>query len=133
MNRISICGDICAECPRYIATENNDTSELQKVALWWYRLGFRDKIVGIEEIKCTGCNKQIICTYGLNDCIHLKNRDNCGECDLFPCEKIENVFKKSELADSLCKGKCTKEEYLQLKRAFFNKKEVLLNIKQWKH
>ncbi|MDP4274069.1 MAG: DUF3795 domain-containing protein [Bacteroidota bacterium] len=133
MNRVSICGDICTECPRFIATKNNDTEELQKVARLWYRLGFRDRIVSIEEIKCTGCNKQKSCSYGLNDCVHLKDKDNCGECDLFPCDKIENAFKKSELAESDCKGKCSEEEYLQLKRAFFNKKEILSNIKQWKH
>jgi len=125
---ISICGDICSECPRYKATINNDKKELQGVAKTWFELGFRDRIVNIEEIKCHGCNKQKPCSYGLNDCTYLEGKDNCGECDTFRCEKLKAVFEKSALVDKQIKCKCKGEDFLYFKRIFFSKEEILSEI-----
>lgn len=125
---ISVCGDICSECPRYIATKNNRMEELQRVALLWHRLGFRDRVVDVEEIKCTGCHKKPDCGYGLTTCEHMAEKANCGECELFPCPKFDLVFRKSDMGDEICKLHCSSDEYSVLKRAFFNKKEILTNI-----
>jgi hypothetical protein len=125
---ISVCDDVCSECPRYTATINNSIEELQNVALLWYRLGFRDRVVGVEEIKCTGCNKKPDCGYGLTTCEHLTDKANCGECEFFPCPKFDEVFRKSDMGDEICKSKFSLSEYDQFKRAFFMKKEILTNI-----
>lgn len=125
---ISVCGDVCSECPRYIATKNNSITELENVARLWHKLGFRDRVIGIEEIKCTGCNKKPNCGYGLTTCEHLMGKDNCGECEFFPCPKFDVIFKKSDIGDEICKLQCNINEYLVLKRAFFNKKEILTKI-----
>jgi hypothetical protein len=129
---ISICGDVCSECPRYLATLANDHDELQRVAELWFRLGFRDKVVSLEEIKCKGCHTQKQCGYGLTGCKNLTGLANCGECLLFPCEKFDLVFEKTEKGDELCKTRLNALEYAQFKRAFFLKKEILSAIHQFK-
>lgn len=126
--KIAICGDICAECPRYIATQANDINALQKIAKLWYRLGFRDAILAPDALQCSGCNKDKVCGHGLTSCEHLKNKNNCGECEYFPCSKIEAVFKKTDAVHELCKSKCTDQEYKSLCKAFLMKREILEEI-----
>jgi hypothetical protein len=126
--KIGICGDVCSECPRYISTQNNDLSELEKVAELWYRMGFRDKIVSPEELKCTGCSKDLDCTYKVNNCEHLAGKNNCGECEIFPCDRMNLIFDKTDAFALICRKKCTESEYLQLENAFFNKRKILNEI-----
>jgi hypothetical protein len=126
--KIGICGDVCSECPRYIATQNNDTEALEKVAELWHRLKLRDKIVSPDELRCTGCSSELDCAFRINTCKYLNGRNNCGECDFFPCEKIEEAFKKTENFAMFCKRKCTDLEYSQLENAFLNKRKVLTKI-----
>ena len=125
---ISICGDLCSECPRYLATLKKDMAALEKIAELWYRLEFRNNIVSTEEIKCNGCNKEKFCSHGLNNCEHLKNKVNCGECDKFPCKKINKVFEKTDVVKKICIEKCTNNEYMELSRAFLLKREILTEI-----
>jgi len=125
---ISFCGDNCSECPRYVATVNNDINALKEFAELWFRLGFRPKVVNPEEIKCHGCSKTIYCSNDINNCENLSNKMNCGECDLFPCDKIETVFQKTDRTESVCKEKCSDSEYEILKKAFFSKRQILDEI-----
>ena len=125
---LSFCGDCCSACPRYIATKNNDTAKLQQLALLWYRLGLRDKVLPPDELICTGCNAKKPCNYHINTCEQLNGLNNCGECALFPCSTIENVFKKSEATKMRCKSICSPEEYETIKPAFFQKRELLSEI-----
>ena len=129
---ISACGDICSECPRYMATQSSDNNKLEEIAQLWHRLGLRDHVVGIEEIKCTGCNKKPNCGYGITTCEHLSGKENCGECELFPCPKFDEIFRNSDKYDEICRQFCNPTEYSQLRKAFFQKKEVLSNIHQSK-
>ena len=62
MNKITLCGDNCLECPRYLAKTEE---ELNNVAELWYRVGWRDTIVSHNEIRCTGCSSHKDCTYQL--------------------------------------------------------------------
>jgi len=126
--KISFCGDVCSECPRYVATIGNDTNALKSFAELWFKFGFRPKVVDPEEIKCLGCNKEMSCSNGINDCEHLENIMNCGECDRFPCEKINAVFEKTETVNKSCKDKCTESEYIVLHKAFFMKRQILTEI-----
>jgi len=125
---ISLCGDLCSECPRYIATQSDDTAKLTELAELWFRLGFRTEIVSVEEIKCNGCSKTKPCSNNINTCDHIRNLGSCGECIFFPCEKINLVFQKTDHWDEICKAKCTADEYAQLKKAFLMKREVLGKI-----
>jgi hypothetical protein len=126
--KVAICGDVCSECPRYIATMTNDTAEFAKVARLWQKAGYTDRIVSAEEIKCHGCNRTMKCSNEVNTCEFLGNKSTCGECDFFPCDKINKVFNKSEIFKEICRKKCTEEEFQQLNKAFFKKKEILTKI-----
>lgn len=122
---VSFCGDLCSECPRFMATQASDMAKLKELAELWFRLGFRTDIVGVEEIKCTGCSKAKPCSYEINNCIYIHDLNNCGECKLYPCAKINLVFEKTDKVDEICKAKCSTEEYAQMKKAFLMKREVL--------
>jgi hypothetical protein len=125
---IGFCGDVCSLCPRYVATMSNDTEALKRFAALWFKLGFRPEVIDPEQMKCYGCNRDMACSNGINNCIHLKNINNCGECNNFPCDKINAVFEKTNKTNSICKGKCTEEEYNVLSNAFLSKREILTKI-----
>jgi hypothetical protein len=128
--KIAYCGDVCTECPRYIATQNKDNAEFVKIAELWFRLGFRERIVSAGELKCNGCSKDLECAHLINTCEHLKDKYNCGECDLFPCDKLNAAFQKSEKINKLCKAKCTALEFEKLSRAFLMKRQILSEINE---
>ncbi|HEY9123293.1 MAG TPA: DUF3795 domain-containing protein [Bacteroidales bacterium] len=68
---ISYCGEGCSECPRYIATQNNDVHESGNLARHWFRLGLRDRVVSAEEMRCIDCTKDKACRYQVNTCQNL--------------------------------------------------------------
>lgn len=122
MDKITLCGDNCTYCPRYLAKTD---AELEKVAELWYRAGWREKIVSNDEIRCSGCSSHKNCTYELVDCIKKQHIEKCCECNQFPCEKISKMLKRTKEYDAKCKEVCSKEEYNLLEKAFFHKEENL--------
>ncbi len=119
---ITLCGDNCIECPRYIA---NSEEELRNVAELWYRVGWRDCIVSNEEIRCDGCSSHKQCTYHLVECTEEHNVDKCNQCAEFPCGKISSMLERSKEYQRRCKDVCTDAEYDMLEKAFFNKEKNL--------
>lgn len=65
MEKITLCGDNCLECPRYLAKTDR---ELEQVAELWFRVGWRDSIEPVDEMRCLGCESHLQCTYRLVDC-----------------------------------------------------------------
>ena len=122
MEKITLSGDNCLECPRYLSKTD---PELEKTAELWYRVGWRDKIVSPDEIRCTGCSSHKQCTYQLVECIKEKGIEKCNQCSNFPCQKINDMLDRSHEYKEKCKELCSKEEYQMLKNAFFNKEENL--------
>ncbi len=119
---ITLCGDNCIECPRYIAQTDE---ELRKVAELWYRVGWRDTIVSTDEIRCTGCSSHKQCTYHLVECTKEHNVSKCNQCSQFPCDKISDMLKCSEEYQEKCSEVCSKQEYEMLSKAFFDKENNL--------
>lgn len=122
MDKITLCGDNCIYCPRYLAKTEE---ELSKAAELWYRVGWRNHIVSGEEIQCGGCSSHKQCTYGLVACIKRHGVDKCNQCREFPCEKIEEMIGRSVGYEEKCRQVCSKEEYQLLDKAFFHKEENL--------
>ncbi len=121
--KITLCGDNCVECPRF----NADSQEkLSAAAELWYRVGWRNKVVSNEEIKCTGCSADKQCTYHLAECIKLHNIKKCNQCREFPCNKIRDMLERSENYRKKCEEVCSEFEYNILKRDFFEKEINLL-------
>lgn len=97
----------------------------KKVAELWFRIGWRDIIVPIDEIKCSGCSSHKQCTYHLVECTKENNVVKCNQCTLFPCHKINDMLRRSNEYEKKCREVCTDEEYHMLKASFFNKEQNL--------
>ena len=50
---------------------------------------------------------------------------NCGECADYPCEKLRECFAVTESFEPACRQACTEEEYVKLRKAFFEKEKNL--------
>ena len=120
--KITLCGDNCIECPRYNA---HSDEELRNVAELWYRVGWRERIVSNEEIKCEGCSSHKQCTYHLVECTKSHSVDKCNQCAEFPCEKISSMLERSKEYQKRCKEVCSDAEYEMLEKAFFDKEKNL--------
>lgn len=121
---ITPCGDNCSVCPRY--TSKTD-KELQKVAELWYRVGWRDKIISLNEIICTGCSSHKTCTYGLIECIYRHDVSECNQCPELPCLRINDMLQKTKQYEKRCRDVCTESEFEILRQAFFEKE---VNLKK---
>ena len=77
---ISVCGDDCAVCPRFLARTEE---ELHETALFWYRAGWRDRVVGNGEIRCTGCGCRPTCSFMLLPCTRDHGVSACRDCPEF--------------------------------------------------
>lgn len=120
--KITLCGDNCLTCPRYNA---HTDKELKYVAKLWFKIGWRDKIISTDEIKCSGCSAHKSCTYGLVDCTRKHGVEKCNQCKEFSCDKITDMLSRSKFYQERCKTICTAQEYQTLKDSFFNKEENL--------
>ena len=97
MNKaIGFCGIICSECPAFIATQNNDDKERDRIAKEWtkeYKHEFKT-----EDINCDGCvtleGKHIgYCSECvIRNCAIEKSVKNCAYCEDCICEKLNNFF-----------------------------------------
>ena len=121
-DKITLCGDNCVYCPRYNAHDENNLNDVAKL---WYKVGWRDKIVTNEEIRCNGCSSHIKCTYQLIDCIKGRDIDKCNQCHEFPCEKIERMLNQMKIYQKKCREVCSDKEYTELEKAFFEKERNL--------
>lgn len=119
---ISLCGDNCTACPRYNA---HTEEELRSVAELWHRVGWRDRVVSNDEIRCSGCSKDKACTYNLVQCTETHNVQRCNQCENFPCDTISKMLSKSAEYEETCKRLCTDAEYSVLSKAFFKKEKNL--------
>jgi hypothetical protein len=134
MIMIAICGDACLYCPRYLATKNGSDNELEEVKELWVRLGLREPAFPARDMACCGCRPENKCAYsGIRNCAHEKGIENCGLCQVYPCELINAVFERSEELSSLAARICTSEEMGTLHKAFFSKRRNLDQIHFEKH
>jgi hypothetical protein len=88
---VGICGLYCGTCPKYLAYQDQDKDELQKMA-------HADK-VSVEEIRCDGCLSDHIyptcrdCRHGFRRCAEEKKVTWCFQCPEFPCKRLEDFSK----------------------------------------
>lgn len=120
--KISLCGDNCLVCPRYLA---QSAEECARAAELWYRIGWRDRIVSDEEIRCTGCSAEKQCAYQLIGCTQRHGVERCGRCAEYPCATIREMLKRSAEYREKCRQVCTDAEYEMLEKAFFEKERNL--------
>ena len=123
---IAACGNDCSACPRYNVHPYEKTeNELRHTAELWAKIGYRDYIATNEEISCNGCKPSNWCRYNIVSCCNNKGITNCSLCSDYPCQNIKECFEITRSFEPMCKKACTKEEYEQLKKAFFEKEQNL--------
>jgi hypothetical protein len=126
MTMIGICGDNCLYCPRYVTTQDGSGKELEKVKELWVRLGLRDPALPAQDMACFGCRPENKCAYSeVRACAYGKGIENCGLCQVYPCELINAAFEKSEKLYSHAVLVCTPKEIDTLNKAFFSKRQNL--------
>ena len=104
-------------------------SELDEVKKLWVRLGLRDPAFHARDLACFGCKPGNRCAYPeLRTCAHEKGIGNCGLCDKYPCELINDAFERTEELRSRAIRICIPQEMDTLSKAFFSKKENLDRI-----
>jgi hypothetical protein len=124
--RLGFCGDECSACPRYLATLATDEGELRRVAELWHALGFRDRVVTVEEIRCTGCSAEHPCAHGIAACAGARGVKHCGRCgDYRSCALIERCFERTDRMGRQLLARGTSAEHALLVRAFLRKRENL--------
>ena len=92
---IGYCGLICTECPAYLATQADDDELRQKTSEEWAKMYGAD--IKPENINCTGCNTEGIkfahcAKCEMRACGIEKGVKNCGHCDDYACDKVEEFF-----------------------------------------
>ena len=122
---ISVCGDDCAVCPRYIARTDE---ELHETAEFWYRAGWRDHVVSNDEIRCTGCGCRPTCSFMVLPCTKEHQVSRCKECGEFECERVKDMYRRSYDKMQQCRDACENEEEFQMFVRAFYEKEKNLNL-----
>ena len=127
MERIlAACGNDCSACPRYVVPPYEKTEEeLRFTAELWMKIGYRDRVVSPEEISCHGCRPENWCRFNVVKCCEQKGIATCGACPDYPCKTIKECFEVTRSFEPMCRKVCTKEEYAQIKKAFFEKEQNL--------
>lgn len=119
----SVCGDDCAVCTRHLAKTDE---ELHRTALFWYQVGWRDRVVSNDEIRCRGCGTRQSCAFMLLPCLQEKGLDQCSECSEHPCDKIRRTLAQSAEKEAQCRKACPNDRmFAMLKRAFYEKEKNL--------
>lgn len=123
---IAACGNDCAACPRYIGhSYEKSQEELQHTAELWLKIGYRDRVVSTDEISCMGCKPENWCRYHVAACCMEKGIETCADCEEYPCDNMKECFEITGSFEPMCRKVCSEDEYLQLKKAFFEKEENL--------
>lgn len=104
----SICGLDCADCPCFIAYQNdNDKLRMKTAKKWKEEFDWSD--LKSEDINCLGClslNEPLFrhCRMcGVRKCGLEKRIKNCGECEIYDtCKKIASLRKMIPDGKEVC-------------------------------
>ncbi|RJX29558.1 MAG: DUF3795 domain-containing protein [Desulfarculus sp.] len=123
--KLACCGNDCAICPRYTATQSGDEELLRQAAETWLRVGWRDVLAAPQDMACHGCQTAAWCRYGIRDCAQQLKMAHCGQCRRYPCPRLRQAFARSAAYAEKCRRLCSPQEYAVLAKAFFSKQENL--------
>jgi len=95
---IAVCGLVCDTCD--IRKAKNDPKLAKEIADWFKKE--LNKEVKIEDIHCSWCkgdreNHWSPDCWILECCVDNKGLEFCYECEEFPCKKLKDWAKESEV------------------------------------
>lgn len=119
----SVCGDDCSVCPRLLA---QTPEERRETAEFWYRVGWRDRVVSDEEITCGGCGSRGTCSFMILPCLRERGLTQCRSCGEYPCRKLEDMLRRSDEKERQCLAAAQDEDMMRmLRRAYYEKRRNL--------
>ena len=99
----AICGPSCTMCDAYIASQNNNSAELERIAAEWTKaLG---QTFTADDIFCDGCRvpgvrlSTYCATCEIRICAQSKGNITCAYCAECPCDKIVAPVAREALAE----------------------------------
>ncbi len=102
---------------------------MERVKELWVRLGLRYSAYLPQGMACYGCRPENDCAYSeVRACAYGKGVENCGLCQMYPCELLQTVFEISEKLRSHAVRVCTTKEMDALHKAFLCKRQNLDRI-----
>lgn len=82
----AVCGLLCKSCGIYIATMDNNTVLLNRMAEHFK--------VPEEQVKCNGCRSNILSAHCkkcyFRECSKNKEVEFCSECNDYPCSELKD-------------------------------------------
>ncbi|MBN2537647.1 DUF3795 domain-containing protein [candidate division WOR-3 bacterium] len=93
---VACCGLVCADCPAFIATRDQDEELLRRTAERWSEPG---REVRPDDIRCDGClgtegRMNVFCSAcRVRRCAIGNGLANCGWCDDYPCATLEEHWR----------------------------------------
>lgn len=93
---IAFCGEVCTDCPAFIATQNDDNAKRKETAELWskkYNHDFKP-----EDINCDGCLSETGKVVGYCNICEIRKCGqeggvvNCAYCQDYACDKLEKFF-----------------------------------------
>ena len=86
----AVCGLLCKSCGIYIATQENNTESLKRIA---ERLQ-----IPVEQVRCNGCRSDELSahcrTCYFRECSDKKGIEFCSECSDYPCSQLKDFQSK---------------------------------------
>jgi hypothetical protein len=93
---LAYCGLVCADCPAYQATQAGDHEALRDLAKEWS--AHTEDPLAPDDCICDGClalEGRHISHWGsctIRMCATKQNVENCGWCEQYPCELLEQFL-----------------------------------------
>ena len=93
---IAYCGLVCAECPAYRGTRDDDVELLERAAKVWSEA--YDEDLTADSIRCDGCksltgpHSVTSTTCKVRICAIDRGVENCALCDDYGCETLEGIL-----------------------------------------
>jgi hypothetical protein len=127
------CGYRCDLCLAYKPNVLQNPANQQKLSDGWHRyFGFR---IPPEDIICDGCmseNPNLIDTgCPVRPCVIEKGLENCSQCELYICGKLEERIVRYEEIKAQHPEGIPEEDYLRFIRPYEN--EIRLDLLREKY
>ena len=90
IEKLAYCGIYCDQCSYKVAFEEQSVKHLEAVPFELTKV-VAGKQLDLSAFDCECCKGRCICgPCDIKDCASKKSLDSCAECEIFPCEAIDD-------------------------------------------
>ncbi len=113
---MSACGNLCSDCPAYVAGRTHDRTRQERIAAAWQKI--YDLTFPPETITCGGCPGDqpaafVSCRQcAVRLCVTAKGLAHCALCEEYPCAKLDKAQADFDGLESMA-DKLSEEEFAE--------------------